>query len=153
MSNQTHTDPVKDARKERREYLQRTATKIGLALTMGSVAVFPMLWANSILSSAFRNRWMINGHFSDWMMVFQVGIYVALAGVGCLVASGSLMRTAIKTPYVLPVAEQIAALPADKILVRCSDQPAATPEELLRAAQVGTVEPSEELLRAESRRA
>ena len=39
--------------------------------------------------------------------------------------------------YVPPVAEQIAALPAEEILLRGSDQPAATPDELLRAAHEG----------------
>jgi len=43
---------------------------------------------------------------------------------------------------------QLAALPADEILVRASDQPTATPDELLRAAQAATKTNSEELLRA-----
>ena len=51
-------------------------------------------------------------------------------------------------PYTPPAWHQIDALPAEEVLVRASDQPAVTPEELLRAAQAGTVEPAQELLRA-----
>lgn len=48
--------------------------------------------------------------------------------------------------YVPPVREQIAVLPADEVLLRGSDEPSATPEELLRAAHGGTVEAGEDLL-------
>jgi hypothetical protein len=51
--------------------------------------------------------------------------------------------------YVPPVREQIAALPAEEILVRGSDQPAATPDELLRPARERAETGAEELLRAD----
>jgi hypothetical protein len=47
--------------------------------------------------------------------------------------------------------EQIAALPAEEILLRGSDEPVSAPEELLRAGWAATVEPAEALLRAESK--
>ena len=51
-------------------------------------------------------------------------------------------------PYVPPVAEQLAALPANEILVRGSDEPAAAASELVRpASDRETV--SDELLRPE----
>lgn len=49
--------------------------------------------------------------------------------------------------YVPPVAEQVSALPAKKILVRGSGALAALPNELLRANQPGPRAP-EDLLRA-----
>ena len=50
--------------------------------------------------------------------------------------------------YVPPVAIQLAALPAEAILVRGCDQPAAEPSELLRAAREGEATVAEELVRA-----
>jgi len=50
-------------------------------------------------------------------------------------------------PYVPPVAEQIAALPAENILLRGSNQPATAVGELLRAAKAGSDTEAEELPR------
>jgi len=49
--------------------------------------------------------------------------------------------------YVPPAREQIAALPANEILVRGCDQPSARPEELLRAARNGMDGRADELMR------
>ena len=57
-------------------------------------------------------------------------------------------RTNQEIPYVPPVAEQTAALPAEDILLRGSDRPAANPAELLRAAHAGMAGPAGELLRS-----
>ena len=150
MIDHTQREPVRDVAKKRREYLRTAAVKIALALALGFVAIFPMSWAKPILISAYHNRSMINGHCSDWVMVFEVGIYLVVASVGCIIASGNLVRTTVKMPYVPPVAEQLAAVHAEEILVRGSEQPAATSEELLRAAMAGANVP-EELLRPETR--
>jgi hypothetical protein len=77
--------------------------------------------------------------------VLAIAFYVGRTAVSSLKEARSL-------PYVPPVAEQISALPAEKILVRCSNEPTATPEELLRAAQARAEQPAEELLRADDLR-
>ena len=59
----------------------------------------------------------------------------SIAYLSCRTALKAQNRS-VDIPYVPPVAEQIAALPAEDILVRGSDRPAATPEELLRAVKV-----------------
>jgi hypothetical protein len=71
---------------------------------------------------------------------------VLASGVG-LVVSFRFRKEMRKTAYVPPVAEQLAALPADKVFLRGSDQPTATPDELLRAAQARTEVDEESLLR------
>ena len=73
-----------------------------------------------------------------------------VASIG-FVASRQLIRAAkdkAEQYYAAPVHEQIAALPAEEILVRSSKQPTAAPEELLRAAHAGEVDSAQELLRA-----
>jgi hypothetical protein len=50
-------------------------------------------------------------------------------------------------PYVPPVSEQIAALPAEAILVRGSDDPVTPFEELLRSTPPMAAEQDEDLLR------
>jgi hypothetical protein len=59
----------------------------------------------------------------------------------------SSAKAAKAIPYVPPVREQIAALPADEVLLRGSDPPVARPDELLRAARQGTQTGAEELMR------
>ncbi len=77
-----------------------------------------------------------------------VGLFLcgvpALYGRRLWLASEEVIKS---LPHVPPVSEQIAALPADEVLLRGSNAPAAAPEELLRPA--GKQEtPAEDLLRA-----
>jgi len=57
-------------------------------------------------------------------------------------------RMAESIIYVPPVRDQIAALPQHAILLRGSEQPTATADELLRATKEPNETPSEQLLRA-----
>jgi hypothetical protein len=59
------------------------------------------------------------------------------------------MDEAKDLPYVPPVAEQLAALPANEILLRRSERPIVQRDEFLRAAQAGSTTVTKELLRAE----
>jgi len=70
-------------------------------------------------------------------------------GLKVLIRANEQLVDGADLSYVPPVAEQIAALSADEILLRGSDEPAIGPEELLRAARAGTAEQAEELLRAD----
>ncbi len=57
-------------------------------------------------------------------------------------------KKARSIPYVPPVREQIAALPAEQILVRGSEEPDVLPQDMLRAALLESEKPEEELLRS-----
>ena len=89
----------------------------------------------------YGTPWGILQDYGPWIVAaLMVGVSGSLGWARVVVRGDAI-------PYVPPVAEQIAALPVADVRVRGSDQPAATPEELLRAAQAGTAEPAEELLR------
>lgn len=90
-------------------------------------------------------NWQLVAYYAPWTAGGLILGVVAF--VGCRKAKFRGDRVA----YVPPVREQIAVLPADEVLLRGSDHPAAAPEELLRAAQQVTETASEELLRAGSR--
>jgi hypothetical protein len=85
----------------------------------------------------------------------QLAKAITLSAVGfgciCCVWYPTLACAFACIAFVPPVHEQIAVLPAEVILLRGSEQPAPTPEELLRAARVGSETAKEELLRAENR--
>jgi len=84
-----------------------------------------------------------------WLVVSAIAFIVS----GCAFLFRRSLTTVQSLPYVPPAAEQLerlAALPAEDILVRGSDRPAAAPDELLRAAHAGTPEPHEQLLRPDS---
>ena len=142
MTNQTHNGPPRDAAKKRREYLfantyLATSTALLLLLAILSFAVCGAMVLRMIL-------WRENCCLS-----------LVLSGVGCLGASWMMRKSARRMdtlPYVPPVAEQIADLPAEDILVRGSNQPAAASGELLRAAREGAEAEAEELLRADQAR-
>lgn len=69
--------------------------------------------------------------------------FVALFGI----LSSDQIREKLDDTYVPPVEEQLANLPLEDVLLRGSDQPVATPAELLRAARPGMKTEVEELLR------
>lgn len=60
---------------------------------------------------------------------------------------GTKVWKAVTIAYAPPVAEQIAALPAEAILVRGSAQPVAALDGLLRAAALPSETAPDELLR------
>jgi hypothetical protein len=81
-------------------------------------------------------------------VLFVEAVIVAITVV-CVRQCYSALKDASAVLYVPPVAEQLAALPAEEILVRGSDQPAASPDELVRASASTEETPTSELLRAE----
>lgn len=142
MTKQTHAALAKEARKKRREYLLRKAGASALLIVAGAILYFGM----------GLNLHLYILHTAEWAAPITCWIAVA-ALAGLILSSLWLGRVALITikelPYVPPLRAQVVDLHAPEILVRGSDQPAATPEELLRAAQAGTGEAAEELLRAE----
>ncbi len=72
-----------------------------------------------------------------------------ISAAGALLWNSSAER--VQTlEYVPPIREQIAALPAEEVLVRGSDQPATRNAELLRSTYYGAAAAEEELLRADA---
>ncbi len=137
-----------DAAKKRREYLWRKGLANSTVLSVcliGGVTVLGALLAIIITVTLFT---------SMGSPVRGLGLGAAI-GVPALLMLKAIdtyrnqVRKARMIPYVPPVREQIAALPAEDILVRGCDQPTASVNELLRAARAGGTEPAEELLRAE----
>ena len=145
MSDKEHSEPREDAAKKRREYL----AKLAIAQANGSFALLLMilfmvagLWFSLELAlSLFREK--PSGQF----------LFAAIVCVGATtngwMKHQEYTKRAKSLPYVPPVAEQLANLPADEVLLRGSDQPSAAPDELLRAAHEGTDTPADQLLRAD----
>ena len=143
--------------KKRREYLQKKATA-NVQTTIFAIAV--LCWA-AIWLMGLGTLFMIRDKFLmlTWSaetasnLAFALFILLILGIASCmsLMAWRLSAKSAKSIPYVPPVREQIAALPAEAILVRGSDRPSATSEELLRAATSREANPAEELLRAETR--
>ena len=122
---------MEDTAKKRWEYLRKTVAA-NVQRLLGAVCV-----VTSVLLglSVF---WIIapTTNNSDQ---FGVLFYAVLVIVGAGSSVGVSPYTsancdARRFPYVPPVAEQFATLPAEAILVRGSDQLSAAPEELVRAA-------------------
>ena len=147
MSGYSHMGARQDATKKRREYLRKkvgtgiggTATA-GMAIGLGCVALL-------LLFAAVQNI----GFSRDNVAFFA---FLALAPLAVAVYLGHVSASSFKEvralSYVPPVAEQLADLPAEEILLRGSDQPMATPGELLRAAS-GSETGADELLRPTKR--
>ena len=145
--DQSSNIPVIDPVKKRREYLRsKWLAYAGLILVciLGGSTVLAISGAaigfvvlTTTPNSAFRH--------------LGTGLIIAiptLVLMGYVNAYKSQVKKARAIPYVPPVAEQISSLPSDEILLRGSDQPAATPEQLLRAAERAGMETApEELLR------
>jgi hypothetical protein len=144
MSDQTHGEPVKDAAKNRRQYLWRKAGAdalicVGLVLFLVfgflTLAVGAMTAVSALLNPAIAVLGLVA---------------TAIPGSIAYLAGRTILNThnrSMDIPYVPPLAEQLAALPAEDILLRGADQPTATPDELLRAVREGTETESGELLR------
>lgn len=149
MSNQTRREP-EDLAKKRRKYLAKTtAVKTTLAVGVVITILFGYLFALVLLGSAMACvQALTMGSATQYWWILLVALALSGApmsfGMWLWRSSSKQMRSLAHVP---PVAEQIATLPDEEILVRGSDEPAATADELLRAAQAGTVQPAKELLR------
>ena len=145
----SRTQPGKreDAAAKRREYLR---AKVGMVAIIGFGAA--LILAIAFVTLAVISNVFSRMHLMDISIMVMCAVFLAIAGV-LTYAGVDAVRIAHKQsaalPFVPPVDEQIAALPAVEILVRGSEPPAAQPEELLRAAQRGVETDPTELLRAE----
>ena len=148
---------MEDAIKKRRDYL-RTFVGVYAKCALAVVACICFIVGCFYGCNYFIDRQLdIQDKSIIWLAIrslvefvgatiFAVGLLAAWVGIAIL---GSVKQDAEAIPYVPPVHEQIAALPAEDILLRGSDHLEALPGELLRAAQAGTETASEELLRAQ----
>src|SRR4051812_26784534 len=130
MTNQTHKEPVKDLAKKRREYLLKrgeTGTKgcggLVLALSFGSLFLWILLSQFEAITS--KSPWL----YPACLIGIPISYYLMSVGIRLRRRAADQAQA---VTYVPSVRKQLAALPAEEILVRGSDQPAATPEELLR---------------------
>src|SRR5205807_2266285 len=138
---QTQREPVEDREAKRRRYLVRKATANTLAfIGCGTAFCFVLLavfFAVPFLFLLFlsMNRGGLDAGFAAGY-VFGLLVLVGLASLG-----GRLYRTSEQAarfmPYVPPVDDQVAALPAEEVLVRGSAEPTDPSKELLRAAHEG----------------
>ena len=151
MSNQERKGPIQDRAKMRRSYVWNSTKTNALTMTLllcsaclGLVNLVPIIGlvvsVGAILSGGENAVGGIVG-------VVVCGFFTAIMGWLTFQCFSSALAVPIP-PYVPPVREQIATLPPDEVLLRGSDQPAATPDELLRATQVTQQTTAEELLRS-----
>jgi len=122
-----HARPMEYLAKRRRTYLWTKAAANTLA-AIGTIVFF--------LFAALFVVFVALGLWTQLPSYFMLAVIGGISGVGGIVWRVSL-NLARAVPHVPPVREQIASLPANEILVRSSAEPAALPEELLRAAQSG----------------
>ena len=136
MSNQTHREP-EDLVTKRREYVQRQDRINSYTLIGGSCSC---LWAGITLVAT--GGCLMHGDYLG-------ALWYGMAGGALALLFATLCRIGIKDAQTLPnlPPDQIEALAGPGILLRGSDEPAATPGELLRAAQAAAADSAEELLR------
>ena len=138
--------PSEDVDEKRREYEDNFAITQGKSVCGEFVMVLfaiAALWNLSRFAMSLFNR-----HYFDLKSLGCVLLFALVAAGGWVIGLDNT-RKAKSIPYVPSVADPLAALPADEILLRGSNQPSVRPDELLRPAQVGTETAPEELLRAQ----
>ena len=145
MTSQTYTDRVKEARKKRWRYLAAKFAVVGMFLGAGMALI-------GLECGARKLQYTILDRLPNALTILIVGTILVFCTtvplIICFFAALDVFARRLPTiSYVPPVSDQIAALPAEETLLRGSDEPAAGPGELLRAAQSGTLQPSKDLLR------
>jgi hypothetical protein len=123
---------MEDPAKKRRAYLSKKATFTILAI----VAVLFSVYGGCIglVVTVLQILYPVGTTeppFWVWILV------LSLMGVGGALGVRSSTKRLKSLPYVPPVHEQLSGLRADEVLLRGSDEPTATPEELLRPAREG----------------
>jgi hypothetical protein len=146
---------MEDPAKKRREYLVRiNQAGIG-AVLFGILTLVLTLIAFVMILYALVLPYDLEGDDPGPTPVQHVAITWSTIAVviafGCCsaVVCARNCKRIEATIYVPPVLEQVAALPAEAVLMRGSEEPTAAPEELLRAAREGAESEAAELLRAE----
>ena len=118
----------------------KLASGVGAFVPFLSIAVV-VVFLHYRLRSQYDNMQLLY-----WLLYGGLAIF-GITTIGVWLSARS-HKVAERIVYVPPVREQVAALPADAILVRGANQPAAAPGDLLRAAQAGSkTEVAQELLR------
>ena len=143
---------MNDPPKRRRQYLVSTTTNNAAAMTgflaagiLGFLSVALLVCSLISLTLLFFGGLVIVVSLVGALAFGTVSLITAWLAKMCVTVAKGVPCPA----YVPPVREQIHSLPADEILLRGSDQPAAVPGELLRAAHEGTdATAAEELLRS-----
>lgn len=139
---------MKDAARKRREYLRSVAqAELAAGVALSVAVVFGLVSACSLFVALLL--WSM-GNATGISLAIGLVLY-AFVSFGGWKYRQAYARKARSIPYVPPVAEQIANLPAEEILVRGAEEPTVTPEELLRATCAAAEVSSDELLRAESK--
>ena len=145
--NQMLGGSAKDGARKRREYLLKKAmSKTFVAVGVAIITAVALGWMQWLVLS--KRPISLPDDIPATLFWFFVPAMILFLAVWLCVASVQRVQS---HRYVPPVHEQISALPADEVLLRGSDVPAAAPTELLRAAREVTAESPEELLRAEGR--
>ena len=154
--NQTLKGTKEDAAKKRRVYVVGYGSLRVLGL-MGTIsAILSGLITLVLIYAAIASdeHPIFTGyrlHLDALMRCAPFILIPAAITLFCRWYSHKYYKLAASLRPVPPVREQIAiaALPADEVLLRGSDQPTAEPGELLRAAHEGMETPADQLLRAE----
>ena len=148
MNKRARMPRVDDHATKRRVYLLRTINNHVVAATSlfaaGFFAIVSIILMGCLVASILM---LFQEDHHTGSLGYSLICGIALCVTGWLTNYFVAAAVSISPPlYVPPVREQLAALPADAILLRGSDQPTAAPNELLRAAN-GTESRVGELLR------
>jgi len=142
ITNQDKKEPLANLSKERRGYLiANTLYKysiVGYGLVSGMTGLLAIVLVGALFIPNSRK-----------LPLIVTSLICGALSTACVRLCKHCVNSVRALPYVPPVAEQVAKLPADAVLVRGSDRPSATPEELLRVASESNSRAGEELLRAE----
>jgi hypothetical protein len=147
---------MEDPAKRRRTYLQKKGGA-GFLLTLLVLACVPfaVIGLLSILEFTGGSLRGPQIPYVPWGIRGSLVLLILLS-IGPLVAAMRMARRVNRTytslPYVPPVRQQIETLSATEVLVRSSNEPTATADELLRAAREGAETEAGELLRASESR-
>jgi len=128
--------PVPDRRQQRREYLKKKAS--GFVMSGMSVALPVIAVVATVMSAVYEDE-----HVIGLNTVVCIVACAPILGLFALKMSGHA-EIASRAPFVPPVKASI--LPAEEILMRGAEEPAAPNETLLRAAGKGEETAKEQLL-------
>lgn len=136
---------MEDIGEKRREYLRRIVAINFQRLSAAACVVASILIGLSAL-------WIFGPATKNYDR-FGVLFYSVLTTAGAGLSFGVSLHNsancqARRFPHVAPVADQIAALPVEEILLHASDPPSALPGELVRATAFVQETSASELLRA-----
>ena len=145
---------MEDAAKKRREYLRKKALMLSTLWTARILCVVGVLLAGlMVVCILVYQNYIPYGLYNKHVRSLEEGLLGTVLVLLVSVAAGLVFYfvgrdQSVRVRELPPVDQQITALPADVVLLRCSDRPAVASDELLRAARDGAEVDAEELLRA-----